>query len=332
MTTSTTPSSPGTLVQLSAGLRNVLLTEREALASLRVLVCVAKADGELALEKRAALENAFTGLAMPVGSTPASVLDEKIDLDVQLRLFTTPEARESLYQSVLGMVHVAGVLTPAEQKVLDHIRTTLQISEEKVSLARRILDGAKDTVLPSNIQPINDPALRATEVKSDVVKYSVLSGVLGAFPVPGMAIATDIAVVCLQVKLVRDIGQRWGHTVDKPAAASLLGGLGLGTGARIAVSNLAKLVPIWGSVVGATASFASTWALGEIADKYFESGMKTAVAWSAFKAAEAEGRKAHGVHKDLVESKRKLHEMALQNLGSSLEAGRITPQEYSARV
>jgi len=332
MTTSTTPINPGMAVQPMVGLPNAPLTEKEGLASLRVLICVAKADGELAPEKRIALENAFTGLQMPANSTPASVLDEKIDLDVQLRHFTTPEARESLYQSALRMVHVAGVPTPAEQNMLDHIRTMLQISEDKTTLARRIFDGAKDTVLPSNIHPVNDPVLRAAEVKSDVIKYSVLSGALGAFAIPGVAIATDLAVVCVQVKLVRDIGQRWGHKVDKQAATSLIGGLGLGTGARIAVSNLAKLIPVWGSVVGATASFASTWALGQIADKYFESGMKTAMVWSDFKAAQAEGRKAHDLHKDLVESKRKLHEMALQTLGSSLKVGRITQQEYSARV
>ena len=310
------------------------LNEKEALASLRVLVCVAKADGELAPEERMALENALTGLEMLADVTPKNVLDEKIDLDVQLRLFTTPESRESLYQSALGMVHVDGVPTPAEQKMLDRIRTTLQISEEKASLARRIFAGAKDTVLPSSIHPVGDPILRATEVKSDVLKYSVLSGALGAVAIPGIAIATDLAVVCVQVKLVRDIGQRWGHTVDKQAAASLLGGLGLGTGARIAVSNLAKLVPVWGSVVGATASFASTWALGQIADKYFESGMKAdkATLKSDFKAAQADGRKAYDAHKDLVESKRKLNETAFQTLGADRKAGKITQQEYSVRV
>jgi len=332
MTISTAPTSPTPAVQPAVGLRNALLTEKEALASLRVLVCVARADGELAPEKRIALENAFTGLETPAHSSPASVLDEKIDLDLQLSSFATPESRESLYQSALGMVHVAGIPTPAEQKMLDHIRSSLQISEENASLARRILDEAKDTVLPSDIPPVNDPVLRASAVQADVLKYSVLCGVLGAFAIPGIAIATDLAVVGVQIKLVRDIGQRWGHVVDKQAAASLLGGLGLGTGTRIAVSNLAKLVPVWGSRFGATASFASTWALGQIATRYFESGMKTDVAWSAFKTAEVEGRKVHDVHKAVVESKRKLHEMALQTLGSNLKAGRITQQEYSARV
>jgi uncharacterized protein (DUF697 family) len=232
------------------------------------------------------------------------------------------------------MVHADGNCTPAEQKMLDHIRTTLQISDEKATLARRIFDGAKDTLLPSSIEQTHDSARRATEVKSDITKYSVLSGVLGAFPVPGLAIATDLAVVGVQVKLVRDIGQRWGHKIDKKAATSLLGGLGLGTGARIAVSNLAKLVPAWGSVVGASGSFASTWALGQIADKYFLGGMKTDTATmkSDFKFAQEEGRTAYATHKDLVDSKRKLNETALQALGTDLKAGKITQQEYSARV
>jgi len=330
----TTPKNPTLAAQPLTGSSNTVLAENQALASLRVLVCVAKADGELAPEERMSLENAFTGLQMPADVTPKSLLDEKIDLDAQLRLFATPESRESIYQSALGMIHVNGVCTPGEQRTLDHLRTTLQISDEKASLARRILVEAKDTVLPSSIQPVDDPARRATEVKSDTLKYSVVSGALGAFPIPGLAIATDLAVVGVQVKMVRDIGQRWGHKLDKQAAVSLLGGLGLGTGARIAVSNLAKLVPVWGSVVGASASFASTWALGKIADKYFESGMKADLASlkSDFKAAQAEGRLAYDSNKGLVESKSKLNEATFRSLGTDLATGRITQTEYVTRV
>ena len=136
MIPTTTLKNPTTVVPSTTSSPRAVLAEKEALASLRVLVCVAKADGELTVEKRMTLENALTGLEMPATLTPKSVLDEMIDLDVQLRLFTTPESRESLYQSALGMVHVDGVCTPAEQKMLDHIRTTLQISDEKAYMVR----------------------------------------------------------------------------------------------------------------------------------------------------------------------------------------------------
>ena len=306
----------------------------EALTRFRVLVCVARSDPSLSPAERTALENALAGLELLAHSTPASEFDPKNDVAALLGVFTTRETRESFYRSAVNMVHVAGVCTPTEQKMLDRIHATLQITGEKASLSRRILGGIKDTVLPSCIHPVNDPARRATEVRADILKYSVLGGVLGALAIPGAALVTDVAVLSVQAKLVRDIGQRWGHTVDAQAAASLLGGLGIGTGMRLAVHSLVSLLPVWGSVVGASTSFASTWALGHIADKYFASGMKAQLATlaSSFRAAQAAGREAFDAHQSGVDSRRKLDGMAMQTLRASLKAGRITQQEYSERV
>jgi len=329
-----TQGHTATTAQPNRDVSNVNVSEQEALAGLRVLISVAKADGALDADKRKALENAFAGLKLPAGLTPQALLEEQIDLEAQLRLLASPAARESTYQSALGLVQLDGQCTPAEKQVLDHVRATLRIDDQEASLARKVLDEAKDTVLPSNIKPETDPAKRAAAVKSDTLKYSVISGVLGSFPIPGIALATDLAVVGVQVKLVRDIGQRFGHTVDKKAALSLLGGLGLGTGARIAVSNLAKLVPGWGSVFGASASFASTWALAKIADSYFESGMKAdpASLRTDFKAAQAKGKAAFDANKGLVESKRVQSEEKIRGLSADLAAGRISQREFSTRV
>src|SRR5688572_9604610 len=175
----TSTKTPATPLPPPSSASDTVLAESLALPSLRVLACVARADGERTPAERLALENAFTGLQMPAGVTPQSLLEEKIDLDAQLSLFTTAEARESLYQSVLGMVLVRCPSTPEAQKRLDHVRTRLKISEEKASLARRIVDEAQDLVLPSSILAVTDPVRRTAEVKSDTLKYSVLSGALG---------------------------------------------------------------------------------------------------------------------------------------------------------
>jgi uncharacterized protein (DUF697 family) len=158
--------------------------------------------------------------------------------------------------------------------------------------------------------------------------------VLGAFPVPGLAIATDLAIVALQVKLVRDIGQYWGHKVDKEAAKTLLGGLGLGTGARIAVANLAKLVPVWGSAFGATSAFATTWALGKIANRYFERGRPADLGElkKEMKAAEKEAREAYASQKDAIEAKRRDTEAKLTALAEQRKTGAITQAEYEQQV
>jgi uncharacterized protein (DUF697 family) len=311
-----------------------ILSEKEALASLRVLVCIAGANGSIAPEERAALEGAVSQLQLPSGATIKGLLDEQIDLDAEMAVFTSPESRDLLYQSALGFARMERSPAPEAQGVLERIRTALHIGDETASLTRRIVDEARDTVLPSNIQASKDPALRTAEVKSDIAKYAVLTGVLGSFPVPGMALATDLGVVAVQVKMVRDIGQRWGHKVDKEAAVSLMGGLGIGTGARIAVTNLAKVVPVWGSAVGATGAFASTWALGKVAEKYFESGMQTdaAVLKSEFQTAQTEGRQEYVVQQEEIGARTEEHGAALTSLNAELMAGKVSQREFSGRI
>ena len=306
---------------------------KEATACLRALVAVAKADGKITADERATLETMVD--ALPGASDLRPFLDEQAkDVDLLLAEVKTPAAREQLWQSAYSMVHADGTASPEEQALLDRIRTTYAIEEQTVSTTRKLIEETKDTLLPSNISPISDPALRQKEIDQDVLKYSVLSAVLGAFPVPGVAIATDLAIVALQVKLVRDVGQYWGHTVDKAAAKTLLAGLGLGTGARIAVSNLAKLVPVWGSAFGATTAFATTWALGKIANRYFESGQKTDLGQlkKEMKAMEKEGKDAYAAQKDVIEAKRKASVVQLRTLNEERKSGRITQAEYERRV
>jgi uncharacterized protein (DUF697 family) len=308
------------------------ITTKEGMACLRALVAVAKADGKITAEERSSLEGALAML--PAAGDLQPFLDETTDFDQLLRDITTPVAREQLWQSAFSMIHADGKATAEEQKLVDKMRVAFQIDDAKVSTTKRLLDETKDTLLPSNIEAISDPERRQKEIDQDVLKYSVLSAVLGAFPVPGIAIATDLAIVALQLKLVRDVGQYWGHKVDKDAAKTLLGGLGLGTGARIAVTNLAKLVPVWGSAFGATTAFATTWALGKIANRYFESGQKADIAQlkSEMKSMEKAGKDAYAQQKDAIARKREQAAATLESLNQQRKDGAISQSEYEAKV
>jgi uncharacterized protein (DUF697 family)/tellurite resistance protein len=299
---------------------------------MRALVAIAKADGKITSDERAALEAALGML--PEGASLTKFLEEKTDFDQILGEVKSADAREQLWESAYSLIHADGAASPEEQKLLDTMRATFQIDDTKASATKRLLDEAKDTLLPSNIDAITDPAKRQKEIDQDVLKYSILSAVLGAFPVPGVAIATDLAIVALQVKLVRDIGQYWGHKVDKEAAKTLLAGLGLGTGARIAVSNLAKLVPVWGSAFGATSAFATTWALGKIANRYFETGKKAdmGVLKTELKSMEKEGKAAYAQQKDTIEAKRKEHAAKLSDLNAQRKAGKLSQADYEKQV
>lgn len=305
---------------------------KEAAACLRVLVALAKADGVITPQERDALDTALEQL--PGGSGLRPYLDDKVEFDSLLAEIQSPHARDQLWQAAYSMVHCDGSASAMEQQLLTKIRVAFNVNDTEESATRRMVDEAKDTLLPSNIEAIADPKRRQKEIDQDVLKYSVLSAILGAFPVPGLAIATDLAIVALQVKLVRDIGQYWGHTIDKDAAKSLLGGLGLGTGARIAVANLAKLVPVWGSAFGATTAFATTWALGKIANRYFEHGKKADVKQlkRELKDLQKEGREAYDTEKQRIEAKQAQASKALGELNAARKNGTISQSEYEQRV
>jgi uncharacterized protein (DUF697 family)/uncharacterized tellurite resistance protein B-like protein len=310
------------------------ITDSEAVAGLRILVAIAQADGKILDEERAALSMALEGVALPRGTTVDSLLAETVDLSKELHAVGDPEARAELYRSAYGMAHADGNCSPEEQELLDRIKKTWRISDGSSTMVARLFAEAKDTVLPSNIEPIQDAARRSKEIREDVLKYSFLSALLGAFPIPGVAIATDLAIVAVQIKMVRDIGQYHGHKVDREGAKSLLYGLGLGTGARIAVNNIVKLVPGWGSAFAAVSSFAATFALGKVMDKYFIDGQKANAASlkKEFAAAQKEGKAAYAEHKESIAKMESAKKNELERLGDDLRDGKISLEEYEQDV
>ena len=306
------------------------MTDREALAGLRLLVAVARADGVVRDEEKEAITAALEGRAESLDA----ILEGKFDLEEEIRAISSADARVEAYRSAYALANADGSCSTEEREILEKIRAGFNLDVKHASMMDRLFKETKETVLPSAIDKIDDPARRSKEIKQDTLKYSVLSGVLGAFPVPGLAIATDLAVIALQGKLVRDIGQYYGHKMDKQAATTLLAGLGVGTAARIAVTNLVKLVPVWGSAVGAASSFAATYALGKVIEKYFEGGAKGDIASlkAMFKSAEKEGKKEFEANKDAIAEKKEASKAALDALNKSLEKGEITQSEYEKRA
>jgi uncharacterized protein (DUF697 family)/uncharacterized tellurite resistance protein B-like protein len=310
------------------------LSEKEAVASFRVLVCMAKADGKLHEEERAALEAGLEGIPLPKGVTLKDLLAEDTAIETLVAQIESEQAREQTYQATYTMAYADGECTLDEQKLLDRLKAGLKIPEEKVSWTKRIVGEAKDTFLPSNIQPITNPEKRKKEIREDVIKYGILSAALGANPLPGVSIATDLAVVGIQVKMFRDIGQYYGHRVDKAAIKSLMAGLGLGTGARIAVTNLAKFIPGFGSALGATTSFVATYALGKIAEQWFDGNMKDDVASlkKQYESAKKDARAEYDKRKKEIEAAQKAKEQKLKVLSEELRVGELTQEQYQQKV
>ena len=174
----------------------------------------------------------------------------------------------------MSLAYVDQEASTEEKKVLEEIRVGLGIPEEQATLSTKLAREIGETLVPSAIEPITDPEQKKRAVDGDIRKYAVIAAVLGAFPIRVADLAVNVGVVGLHTKMFHDIGRAHGFTTTKEQIKNLIGGVGIGTGARIAVVSLAKFIPGWGSLIGAATNFAATYALGKVAKRYYASQAK----------------------------------------------------------
>ncbi len=120
-----------------------------------------------------------------------------------------------------------------------------------------------------------DPGVRDTFAQAahpHILGYALAAASVGALPLVDV-----VAVPAIQAKLLHSLAALYGQGWTRREISdflSLLGiGVGLGYGARLAGRGLVKLVPFLGQTLGvvwgATASGATTYALGKAAGHYF---------------------------------------------------------------
>jgi len=306
-------------------------SDREVLAGVRLLVCVARADGQLTDHELAALDGAIQ--VLPTGSAGSSLeelLASDIDFDAELVQLRSPESRKRVYDAALVLANADGAASPEELAMLER----LQPLQGEATLLGQLVGETRDTIFLTRLPTVHDPQQREVEIQEDTLKYAILCAGLGAMPVPGAAIITDLAVVALQVKLVRDIGCYWGHDLDGAAARTLLGGMAGSIGLRIAVNNVARLIPGWGSVMGAATSFGTTVAVGRAANAWFSSGaaMSPDELRKSYEAGVAEGRSAFVKQKVRLDVASKRNTAALSALNDRLALKEITQEDFLVAV
>lgn len=304
------------------------MDSKEALASLQLLVAVAKANGVIADEERDAIKDALADSKLPGEYTVDSLLAEDLQLDTILSVLQSEEAKHQSFSAAYLLAHADGDCDPDEKAVLDKLQTHWNIPESEVANLQNVLKISQGSVASS----LGAPGKAArTEESNDVIKlHRVLAALAGAVPVP---LVGDVMVLSLQMKMVVELGRLYGQEMNKTSIKALLGTLGVGTGARMAVSSLAKLVPGFGSVVGAVAGYATTHAVGQVAIKYFESnGNLSAEAMKGiFKEKKAEGEKEYQANKASVDANKEAANK-LTELGKQLKSGAITQDQYNEEI
>jgi uncharacterized protein (DUF697 family)/tellurite resistance protein len=252
-------------------------TRDEAL--LQVGIAAALADGVCDERERGHLDS----LARAAGADSSAALAQRASLrpDLAARL-GTPEARQAAYDLAVAVCHADGVTNDAEAQFLTTLRAVLRLSD--ASVAQDARTAGELASVPVAGASLGSPGASTEDM---ILQTSILAGALELLP---QSLAT-MAVIPVQLRLVYQIGQKYGQKLDAEQAKDLLATFGIGAAtqvldgvARRVLSGVAHgvlgrlLGGLAGGVAGAAAGagtvFAATYALGHAADQYYAQGRR----------------------------------------------------------
>lgn len=116
------------------------------------------------------------------------------------------------------------------------------------------------------------------EIRDLIIDYAIGSAILGLNPLPGTLTLTLLAASVLLLKMMRDIGSRWGYPKGQDLLAiggNIFGGFGafwIAFMAWISMYVAGLFVPFVGSFAVPLSLFALTWRVGQATHLYYVSG------------------------------------------------------------
>ncbi len=274
--------------------------QQEAIACLQLLACLAKADGKLHLEEKKILTQAWQKVqalvTLPEKLTLETILAEDIQIDKVLPNIVTRKTQILLHKAAYTIAEIDGI-SPTERIILDKIETSFKLPE------RDSLEGNKS--LAENIQSSEDlieaiagQLVSMKEVRDLILDYAIGISILGFNPFPGINLVTNTIAGGLILKMIQDVGRKYGYPKGQDAIAiigSIFGGFGAFAAALVSwstVSFFGLFIPVIGEFAATSFLFTLTWALGQATNQFYLSGrqLNAAALKQAFLQAQQEGK------------------------------------------
>jgi uncharacterized protein (DUF697 family) len=160
-------------------------------------------------------------------------------------------------------------------------------------------------------QPLNGPvppvvdAGREAELDHQILNAAILNGALEIMP---HTLAT-MAIVPLQMRMIYQIGKRYGYELDRGRIKDFLAAVGIGLTSQVFEGFTSRLLGgltrglaggllggLVGQAAGSAFAFATTYALGQVAKRYYASGrtLSTEQLKEVFSSMLAEARSMQG--------------------------------------
>jgi uncharacterized protein (DUF697 family)/tellurite resistance protein len=257
-------------------------------AVLTLCLMAAFADGAKDDRERAAIKRIAETLGTQGGVDAAAVYQEvllrKPDLAATAAALATAEQRQFAYEMAVGICEADGATSEPERAFLARLAQALGLdaapSRALVEQADAVAAAPLAGGLGEGLVVAAAPAA-AAELDATILRYAILNGALELLP---QSLAS-MAIIPLQMKMVYEIGKAHGYELDRGHVKDLLATLGVGLTSQYVEQFGRKLIGgLIGSIgggllggmgratTGAAFSFATTYALGQVAKRYYAGG------------------------------------------------------------
>lgn len=267
-----------------------------------ICLMAAFADGQKGELEQQQLKDVFDSL----GSLKTAALYQRVmlggtTLAEEARDLATPELRRLAFELALSVCDADGATNEAEATFLNELRSALEIPDDEATTAREEAD--RLATLPADVPLETDSSPDATaldtknfasaspsvpaedtrerELDGLILNAAILNGGLELLP---QALAT-VAIMPLQLRMVYQIGQAYGYSLGREHLREFVAIAGVGMTSQAVEGQLRKVFGglakkaagkgakrLVSSATGATLTFATTYALGQAAKRYYAGG------------------------------------------------------------
>lgn len=267
-------------------------------AILTIALLAAFADGANDEREREEIRRLAESLAGEPGAPDLAalyreVLLKRANLEEAAAALADADHRRLAYEMAVCVCDADGRSTDAERQFLAALSralgldagVTASLDRQAETMAELTAAAAPAAVAtppgPANVPIAAVPNVAAAELDRSILNHAILNGALELLPQSW----ASMAIIPLQIKMVYGIGKAHGHELDQGHIRELLATLGVGLTSQYleqfgrkllggllgkAAGGLAK--SIGKSATGAAFSFATTYALGHVAKRYYAGG------------------------------------------------------------
>ncbi|RYX96001.1 MAG: GTPase [Comamonadaceae bacterium] len=317
----------------------------ETRAILALSLLASFADGDKHERERAEIKRIAEGFSaddsLQLPSLYQDVLLKRVTLASSVAALESADAKQLAYEMAVCVCDADGRQSDAERDFLGQMRQALGLSapesdvfvEQAEALATASLAPA-GAAAATAISTISTPPVTAAnaatastvdaaELDRRILKASIINGALELLPES----LSTMAIIPLQMRLVYGIGQAHGYELDRGHIKDFLATVGVGLTSQYLEQAGRKLLGgllgrvgggllrgVGNQAVSSGMSFASTWALGQVAKRYYAGGrtLSTQMLKDTYAELTQQGKRLQAEHLP-----------AIQEQARTLDAGKV---------